>query len=153
MIGTGAPYIPVGNSPNLGVNHHLEVMGTGASYNQAENSSNLGVNHHLEVIVTGASYIPAVNSHNLGVNHQLEVMKQVFATSNIGHYIFMASPHLPGTNFIPWFSERCRLSDLPNITTRTGWTIQTHTVRSPTYRKSNLEPNILCYRFNYRKTL
>ena len=57
--GSGATYIPAGNSPNLGVSHHLEVIGTGATYISGGNSTNLDVSHHLEMIETGTVYIPA----------------------------------------------------------------------------------------------
>ena len=64
-----------GNSPNLGVSNHLEVIRTGATYIPAENSPNLRVSHHFEVLRTGATYIPAGNSSNLGVSHHLEVIE------------------------------------------------------------------------------
>ena len=34
----------------LGVGHHLEVIGTGATFLPAGNSTNIGVSHHLGVI-------------------------------------------------------------------------------------------------------
>ena len=49
---------PAGNSPNLGVNHHLEVIRTRDTYIPAGSSPNLGVSHHLEVIRTWDTYIP-----------------------------------------------------------------------------------------------
>ena len=74
VIGTGAIYIVTGNSPKLGGNHHLEVIRTVAIYIQAGNSPNLGVYHHLEVIRTGATYIPAGNLPNFCLSHHLEVI-------------------------------------------------------------------------------
>ena len=58
---------PAKNSPNLGVNHHLEVSRTGAMYIPAGNSPILGVSHHPEVIGTEDTYMPARNSPNLEV--------------------------------------------------------------------------------------
>ena len=59
--------LPAGSSPNLGVNHHLEVIGTWATYIPAGKTPNLGMSHHLEVIGTGATYILTRNSSNLEV--------------------------------------------------------------------------------------
>ena len=41
--------IQAGNSPNLGVSHHLEVIETGVTYISTGNSPNLGRSHHPEV--------------------------------------------------------------------------------------------------------
>ena len=78
-MGKGVTYIPAGNSPNLGVIHHLEVIRTGATYIPAGNSPYLSVSHHLEVKGKGL-----LSTHG--------ALKPVLST-------------FTGTNFAPWSGE------------------------------------------------
>ena len=120
VIRTGTIYIPAGNSPNLGVTSPWGVQNRGYIH-PSGNSPNLGVSNLLKMIGTGVTYIPAENSPNLGMSHHLEVIRTGTTyiparnSPNLGVSHFL---EVIGTEAIPTSQQGTHLTLVWAITSR-----------------------------------